>query len=424
MRDTAGSSSGRYYTMTANNDASATATWNDTGTTTTLHEGFKPIGAWSSPDTTSFRGIFDGKGRKITGLAINRPTADRIGVFGHVGQGGWVRRVDLRNCQVTGDYYVGSLVGSSFHGIVSNCQATGAVTGDMGNVGGLVGFIEYGSLSECRAACVVTGILSMNLGGLVGQSKSGTISLCFATNSVTGSMSVGGLVGLSDSGMASDCYATGAVNGDYYVGGLIGSNDAGTVTNSYATGAVTGSFRGGLVGDNAGGSAVNSYWDVQTSGISTPGAGTGKTTAQMKQQATFVGWNFDTIWGINENVTYPYLLFSADTDGDGVGDALDACPGTIAGATVDAQGCPPDVFGDFNRDGAVDNTDLDIFTACAKGPSLAYNPQNPPIGCILAPVGGFLPADHDQDLDMDSADFAVFQRCWSGPLPADPNCDS
>jgi len=42
-----------------------------------------------------------------------------------------------------------------------------------------------------------------------------------------------------------------------------------------------------------------------------------------------------------------------DTDGDGVPDNKDACPGTPAGAVVDAQGCPRD----SDRDGVYDGLD-------------------------------------------------------------------
>ena len=41
----------------------------------------------------------------------------------------------------------------------------------------------------------------------------------------------------------------------------------------------------------------------------------------------------------------------ADSDGDGVDDTNDQCPGTPAGATVDAQGCPSDTDGDGVYDG-------------------------------------------------------------------------
>ncbi|MDR0516289.1 MAG: hypothetical protein LBH25_04520 [Fibromonadaceae bacterium] len=55
----------------------------------------------------------------------------------------------------------------------------------------------------------------------------------------------------------------------------------------------------------------NSYYDMKTSGQSDDeGKGEGKTTAEMKQRATFVNWDFDDIWSINSAINngYPYLL--------------------------------------------------------------------------------------------------------------------
>ena len=40
-----------------------------------------------------------------------------------------------------------------------------------------------------------------------------------------------------------------------------------------------------------------------------------------------------------------------DSDGDGVPDSIDQCPNTVPGASVDAVGCPPVIFGDLDRDG-------------------------------------------------------------------------
>lgn len=56
------------------------------------------------------------------------------------------------------------------------------------------------------------------------------------------------------------------------------------------------------------GSVESSYWDTETSGQSESYGGEGKITAQMKQRATFDGWNFNNIWGIEGGISYPYLL--------------------------------------------------------------------------------------------------------------------
>ena len=182
----------------------------------------------------------------------------------------------------------GGLVGAN-QGVITNCSALGSVQGASVGVGGLVG-INWGtgSISGSQAGGHVTGngrdpVYASRAGGLVGQNV-GTITNCFALGSVQAlEAASGGLVGMCD-GLVSRCYSAGSVGGTTYVGGLVGWQRSGSIDSS--------------------------YWDIQTSGRSTSAgsaASFGKTTAQMKQQATFVGWDFVTTWRIAETLTYPEL---------------------------------------------------------------------------------------------------------------------
>ena len=147
-----------------------------------------------------------------------------------------------------------------------------------------------------------------SVGGLVGYGycEDGDINNCYSTGDVNGNLHVGGLVGyIGPYNAVSNSYSTGSVSGSQYVGGLVGTN-TGTISNSYSTGSVTGnSDVGGLAGAN-GGTITNSYWDILTSGRIESAGGEGKMTAQMLQQSTYVGWDFGSIWAIDEGVTYPY----------------------------------------------------------------------------------------------------------------------
>jgi len=212
----------------------------------------------------------------------------------------------ITNCYATGNVEGGGgLVGSN-SGTITNCYATGNVEGS----GGLVGE-NSGTITNCYATGSVKG--SKNVGGLVGSSnENGTIENCYATGNVQGSENIGGLVG-SNSGTVMDCYATGGVLGSENVGGLVGSNyKYGTIMNCYTAGKVsgtTGNTIGGLTGTNEG-FIKSSYYDRQVSGQSDIVKGEPKSTAQMKQQEIFKGWNFYKIWGIdvNKNSGYPHLL--------------------------------------------------------------------------------------------------------------------
>ncbi len=65
---------------------------------------------------------------------------------------------------------------------------------------------------------------------------------------------------------------------------------------------------------------------------------------------------------------------------------------------------------DFNRDGDVDQNDLDQFEGCGSGPAISCS-----TGCEAA--------DFDSDGDVDQVDFGIFQTCISGEnMAADPEC--
>ena len=258
----------------------------------TEDDGWDPIGyyeSYYSANNKSFTAIFEGNGHTISNLMINRPDTDSVGLFGYA-TGGTINKVglldvdiqgassvgglvgengSLRNSggtitnsyatgAVTGDWYVGGLVGLNKRGTITNSYATGAVTGDW-YVGGLVGENSYnGTITNSYATGAVTGTGNY-VGGLVGENSYGTITNSYATGAVEGDRYVGGLVGSNIGGTITNSYAAGAVEGDRYVGGLVGNNRS-TITNSYATGAVEGDlYVGGLVGENYYGTITNSY---------------------------------------------------------------------------------------------------------------------------------------------------------------------
>ena len=292
-----------------------------------------PIGDYSNP----FFGKFDGNNKKITGLKINRPGTDNVGLFGYI-IGGEIKnlRVEIDpDGSVSGQDNVGGLVGYIYTCIIINCYTTGSVNG-RNNIGGLIGHNESGPITNSYATGSVSGI-GNNIGGLVGINYRSTISNSYATSSVSGSgESIGGLVGGNFQTTISNAYATGSVSGSGKVGGLVGTNNGEnyesqnyTITNSYATGSVSGYYMiGGLVGSNLSSTIANCFWNVETDGIAENVSGadnfgaTGKTTEEMTNASTtdniylLAGWDFagettngtDDIWNIGNgrNNGYPY----------------------------------------------------------------------------------------------------------------------
>ncbi|MGQ9545654.1 MAG: GLUG motif-containing protein [Dehalococcoidia bacterium] len=257
--------------------------------------GWEPIGT----SDEQFTGRFNGQGYEIRDLFINRPDQDYVGLFTHIS---WTRYIDnvgvvenvgLVNARVTGRAQVGSLVGHN-EGLVKNCYSSGIVTGDE-RVGGLVGWNQA------------------------------TLTASYSTCSVIGNSRVGGLVGDNwyHDGILNNSYATGDVTGNEDVGGLAGVNYYGTIDKSYSTGSATGTNRvGGLVGWNKG-TVTDSFWDIITSRVGVSDGGTGKTTTEMMDIATFAvaAWNITAvaasitdvtcIWNIVDKQTYPFLSWQS-----------------------------------------------------------------------------------------------------------------
>jgi hypothetical protein len=320
------------------NDLDSTTAGYDELASPTANEGagWQPIGGVGY---YRFTGSFDGQGYEIRDLFINRPNEGEVGLFCWVDEGGRIENIGLVNAIVTGQHWVGGLVGVNIEGTVYNSYSTGKVTGD-DNVGGLVGS-NSGTVSNSYSTGNVTG--RDWVGGLVGYNggpahnsySTGSVSghwwvgglagvnyrpatNCYSTCSVSGEQYVGGLMGKNGNDV-SNSYSTGSVTGDGFVGGLVGWNDD-TVNNSYATGSVTGDgFVGGMVGRNTL-TVTYSFWDTETSGQATSDGGTGKNTTEMQGINTFSGAGWDIIavanpsirnpsylWNIVDDITYPFL---------------------------------------------------------------------------------------------------------------------
>lgn len=249
------------YTLAADIDASIANGSNDSGMWSSA--GFDPIG----DDANRFSGVFDGLGHVISDLFIDRGAADYVGLFGYT-DGATLRHVGLENIDVTGQSYVGGLVGNQFDGDIGNAYVTGGVTGEGSYVGGLVGLHWGGaSISDSYAASMVTGEGDF-VGGLVGYQEGGHISDAYATGAVAGDRAVGGLVGGQRSGgSVSESYASGAVTGTNWVGGLVGLQLNGTISNSHylltddrtieATAGLVNTLGGVKVADNVSGATLS-----------------------------------------------------------------------------------------------------------------------------------------------------------------------
>ena len=201
-----------------------------------------------------------------------------------------------------------------------------------------------------------------SVGVLVGENRGCNISNSYVADSnvTCSTQSCGVFVGFNSynnlcKGQIYDSYSSGKVTGSVLqTGGFVGYNK-GLIYNSYSTALVSGeSLTGGFVG--SAGTCTNSYWDINTSNqLTSACSATGLYTYYMKKQASYVGWDFVSTWGIEEDVGYPFLLWQnpyyLDSDRDGSPDRLDCAPLNPAvhpGATEVCNGI------DDNCNGTVD----------------------------------------------------------------------
>lgn len=229
-----------------------------------------------------FTGKFDGKKHTIKGLWISLSSISNVGLFANIQSSN--KRASVSNLFVniskkgiTGGSRVGGICGSLSNGNIENCMVTGDISGYQ-YVGGIVGVggewnNDISSISQCASSGNIIAT-DGKVGGILGyRYGSCSIENCYSIANVK-----------AEGSYSSSAYGIGYSAENCYFAGTI--SDTGDV---YPIGVYN----------------TNSYYDSEKTNISwKEGA---LTTKQMKQQASFQGWDFDKIWTIQEGVDYPKL---------------------------------------------------------------------------------------------------------------------
>jgi hypothetical protein len=290
-----------------------------------------------------FSGEFNGNGHTIRGLQLETaslPYSDSYGLFGTVESSGSVHdlTVDAARLDAADKAVAGILVGQNL-GQVIRCKAAGQVLGGRYVIGGLVGGNGgSGQLTDCCFSGRVQPIGEVDqVGGLVGSNIGAIVRCCARDVEVSATRYISGLVGENarETGIIEACYATGTVQGVDSVGGLVGRNGIpsgkrlrsiltqaevaisadpvanGMVRDCYAACLVTGQQRtGGCIGLASVPEAVQEscfFLAPKDGGGPDNGLGRPLTASQMKQQASFTAWDFESVWTICEGKDYPRL---------------------------------------------------------------------------------------------------------------------
>ena len=96
-------------------------------------------------DGLRFTGVFDGNSHVIRNAVINLPSSYYVGLFGNLD--GQIKNLGVENVSITGYRYVGGLAGFASNSI-TNCYSTGTVSGNS-YVGGLIGEFDGGIATSC-----------------------------------------------------------------------------------------------------------------------------------------------------------------------------------------------------------------------------------------------------------------------------------
>lgn len=191
----------------------------------------------------------------------------------------------IDNCHVSGTIYctsnsyaAGGLVGNTNEVVIKNSSADVTITGSSSSVGGLVGYGFGVQISDCTASGSISG--TWCVGGLVGVAEgysSSDVTITDSksyTNVTATNWNVGGFIGFNYATIT-NCYAYGDVYSNVNfsdditrTGGFVGCNyeDGSSISNSGFEGTLSGlesdSCYGGFVGYCFGGSSItNCYFD-------------------------------------------------------------------------------------------------------------------------------------------------------------------
>lgn len=276
-----------------------------------------------------------------------------------------------------GTQYAGGLVGRLENSTIKNVAFGGIIDAmySTTSVGGLAGYSENSKILNSHTANNVLAkgdvsfhsdylLTSSKAGGLVGTAKNTTINHSSSQASITASTTTsaypsfgggyetssdfysnaGGLVGEGSGVTIKNSYFDGDVSSlggshtqiktkspssSLIAGGLIGiASSRNSVENSYAKSTLTThtdnsgdikQIRGGIVGNinDSQTTFTNVYYDKDLASVTNVDDHSfGKSTAEMKKQATFQNWDFSNVWYIDENSNYPKLMFKELTESE------------------------------------------------------------------------------------------------------------
>ena len=154
-----------------------------------------------------FKGTFDGNGKLITNLYIDQPNTPYQGFFGYTLNAN-LYNVGLVNITASGRNYTGGMVAYAANTYMRDCYVNGGTLFALSYCGGLVGYQEQGTnsiISGCYNTCEVTG--NNYVGGLIGFSNYSTVRNSYVAGRVAAQGEpVGAIIGGANEVLMYYCY--------------------------------------------------------------------------------------------------------------------------------------------------------------------------------------------------------------------------
>lgn len=154
-----------------------------------------------------FKGTFDGNGKLITNLYIDEPNTPYQGFFGYTLNAN-LYNVGLVNITASGRNYTGGMVAYAKNTYMRDCYVNGGTLFALSYCGGLVGYQEQGTnsiISGCYNTCEVTG--NNYVGGLIGFSNYSTVRNSYVAGRVAAQGEpVGAIIGGANEVLMYYCY--------------------------------------------------------------------------------------------------------------------------------------------------------------------------------------------------------------------------
>ena len=172
------------------------------------NEDWAPIGFFTdnkdASDDKPFKGVFDGQGKTISNLKIDKPEMNAVGFFAYA-ESAFIKNLNVVNAEITGYSQVAAIVGRPYSGCsISNCHVSGtiAITAKYAYAGGIAGYgylvVENCSVVGADTKGTITAVDRNAVGGITAWLLEGVSKMtnCHVKNmALTGWTNVGGLTG-------------------------------------------------------------------------------------------------------------------------------------------------------------------------------------------------------------------------------------